>query len=106
MRRIGTPTSVCPSRRFRFGGTLPLSPAGRTGRSTGCAGCRRPIRAGRCYRSRRSKRHDCLGRLKGFFRRPCKSLEQETACVPWDMHPTCGLRLACFPIRFSSWNQK
>ena len=54
MRRIGTPTSVCPSRRFRFGGTLPLSPAGRTGRSTGCAGCRRPTRAGRCCRSRRS----------------------------------------------------
>ena len=35
MRRTGTPTSVCPSRRFRFGGTLPPFPAGRTGRSTG-----------------------------------------------------------------------
>ena len=82
MRRIGTPTSVCPSRRFRFGGTLPLSPTGRTGRSTGCAGCRRPTRAGRCCRSRRSKRHDCLGRLKGFSDGLIKSLEQEATCVP------------------------
>ena len=33
------------------------------------------------------KEHDCLGRLKGFSDGLNKSLEQETACVPWGHAP-------------------
>ena len=65
MRRIGTPTSVCPSHRFRFGGTLPLSPAGHTDRSTAAVG--RLVLDGVAVKE---QEHHCLGRLKGFFRRP------------------------------------